>query len=59
MPQSGILEVELFDLWGLDFMGPFSSSRGNKYILVAVEYVSKWAEAIACQANDGNTVIRL
>ena len=58
MPQSGILEVELFDLWGLDFMGPFPSSRGNKYILVAVEYVSKWAEAIACQANDGNTVIR-
>ncbi|KAI9078484.1 hypothetical protein K1719_039580 [Acacia pycnantha] len=34
MPQSGILEVELFDVWGMDFMGPFPSSRGNKYILV-------------------------
>nr|GEY55081.1 reverse transcriptase domain-containing protein [Tanacetum cinerariifolium] len=30
---------------GIDFMGPFPSSRGNKYILVAVDYLSKWMEA--------------
>nr|GEY76068.1 reverse transcriptase domain-containing protein [Tanacetum cinerariifolium] len=33
------------NVWGIDFMGPFSSSRGNKYILVAVNYLSKWVEA--------------
>ena len=42
MPQTGILEVELFDVWGIDFMGPFPTSCGMKYILVAVDYVSKW-----------------
>jgi len=47
MPQNSILEVEIFDVWGIDFMGPFPSSYGNKYILVAVDYVSKWVEAIA------------
>ncbi|GJU22186.1 reverse transcriptase domain-containing protein [Tanacetum coccineum] len=38
---------EIFDIWGIDFMGPFPSSRGNKYILVAVDYLSKWVEAKA------------
>jgi len=41
MPQNPILEVDIFDVWGIDFMGPFPSSYGNKYILVAVDYVSK------------------
>ena len=41
MPQQGVLEIKLFDVWGLDFMGPFPSSFGNAYILLAVEYVSK------------------
>ena len=41
MPLKGILEVELFDVWDIDFMGPFSSSLGYKYILVMVDYVSK------------------
>ncbi|GJS84792.1 reverse transcriptase domain-containing protein [Tanacetum coccineum] len=43
MPQNAIQVCEIFDLWGIDFMGPFPSSRGNKYILVAVDYLSKWA----------------
>ncbi|GJZ62316.1 putative ribonuclease H-like domain-containing protein [Tanacetum coccineum] len=43
---------EVFDVWGLDFMGPFPQSRGNKYILVAVNYVSKWVEAQALPMND-------
>ncbi|KAJ9535698.1 hypothetical protein OSB04_un001150 [Centaurea solstitialis] len=47
MPLNYILEVELFDVWGIDFMGPFPSSYSNRYILVAVDYVSKWVEAIA------------
>ncbi|GKA13091.1 putative nucleotidyltransferase, ribonuclease H [Tanacetum coccineum] len=45
MPQNNIQVCEVFDIWGLDFMGPFPDSRGNKYILVAVDYVSKWVEA--------------
>ncbi|GJQ95865.1 reverse transcriptase domain-containing protein, partial [Tanacetum coccineum] len=41
MPLTNILVSEVFDIWGIDFMGPFPSSRKNKYILVAVDYVSK------------------
>ncbi|XP_015159679.1 uncharacterized protein [Solanum tuberosum] len=51
-----ILEVELFDVWGVDFMGPFVSFYGKKYILVAVVYVSKWIEAVALPENDGKNV---
>ena len=52
MPQKGILEVEVFDVWGIDFMGPFPSSFGNKYILVVVDYISKWIEVVASPTND-------
>ncbi|GKA98901.1 reverse transcriptase domain-containing protein [Tanacetum coccineum] len=41
MPQNAIQVCEIFDVWGIDFMGPFPSSRGNKYILMAVDYFSK------------------
>ena len=58
MPQQGILEIELFDVWGLDFIGPFPSSLGNTYILLAIEYVSKWIEAVVTVKDDGQTVIR-
>ena len=40
---------------GIGFMGPFPPSFGNLYILLAVDYVSKWVEAIACPKNDANT----
>ncbi|GJS09145.1 reverse transcriptase domain-containing protein, partial [Tanacetum coccineum] len=45
MPQNSIQVCEIFDVWGINFMGQFSSSRGNKYILMAVDYLSKWVEA--------------
>ena len=38
-------------------MGPFLPSCGNQYILLGVDYVSKWVEAIACPRNDSNTVV--
>ncbi|GJS20896.1 reverse transcriptase domain-containing protein [Tanacetum coccineum] len=43
---------------GIDFMGPFPSSRGNKYILVAVDYLSKWVEAKALPTNDARVVCK-
>ena len=58
MPLTNILEVELFDVWGIDFMGPFPPSFGNLYILVAVDYVSKWVEASAFPTNDSKVVIK-
>ena len=58
MPLQGILVVQIFYVWGIDFMGPFPSSFGNMYILLAVDYVSKWMEAIACPRNDVITVVR-
>ncbi|GJR57476.1 reverse transcriptase domain-containing protein [Tanacetum coccineum] len=47
MPQNLIQICEIFDVWGIEFIGSFSSSWGNKYILVVVDYVSKWVEAKA------------
>ncbi|CAM8914223.1 unnamed protein product [Rhodiola kirilowii] len=59
MPQQGILEVEIFDVWGIDYMGPFPSSFGNQFILIAVDYVSKWVEAVAAPTCDAKTVSKL
>ena len=50
--------VELFDVWGIDFMGPFPNYFGNTFILVAVDYVSKWVEAVALPTNDARVVIK-
>ncbi|KAL1207547.1 putative mitochondrial protein [Cardamine amara subsp. amara] len=60
MPQNPILEVEVFDVWGIEFMGPFHPpSHGNNYILVAVDYVSKWIKAIVCPTNDDMVVMKM
>ncbi|GJR22105.1 reverse transcriptase domain-containing protein [Tanacetum coccineum] len=58
MPQNAIQVCEIFDVWGIDFMGPFPSSRGNKYILVAIDYLSKWVEAKALPTNDARVVVK-
>nr|GEZ37778.1 reverse transcriptase domain-containing protein [Tanacetum cinerariifolium] len=56
MPQNSIQVCEIFDVWGIEFMGPFPSSRGNKYILVTVDYLSKWVKAKAFLTNDSRVV---
>ncbi|GJY59794.1 reverse transcriptase domain-containing protein [Tanacetum coccineum] len=58
IPLTNIIVSEVFDIWGIDFMGPFPSSRNNKYILVAVDYVSEWVEAEALPTNDAQVVVK-
>nr|GEX04380.1 hypothetical protein [Tanacetum cinerariifolium] len=58
MPQKYIQVCEIFDVWGIDFMGPFPSSRGNKNILVAVDYLSKWVEGKTLPTNDARVVCK-
>ena len=41
----------------IGFMGPFPPLFGNLYILLVMDYVSKWGEAIACLINDANTIV--
>jgi hypothetical protein len=58
MSLNPILIVKIFYVWGIHFMGPFPNSYGNLYILVAVDYVSKWVEAVACKINDHKVVVQ-
>ena len=58
IPLNNILEVELFDVWGIEFMGPFLSNFGNQYILLVVNYVSKWVEAGVLPTIDAKVVTR-
>ena len=59
MPMNYTLVIEPFDCWGFDFMGPFPSSEGNTHILVAVDYVTKWVEAIPTKSADGETSLKM
>nr|GEU50432.1 reverse transcriptase domain-containing protein [Tanacetum cinerariifolium] len=59
MPQNSIQVCKIFDVWDINFMGPFSSSQGNKYILVAIDYLSKWVEAKALPTNDVRVVCKV
>ena len=56
MPLTPIIEI--FDCWGIDFMGPFPPSCGYLYILLSVDYVSKWVEAIPTRTNDHKFVLK-
>ena len=58
MPLTSILQVEIFNMWGINFMGPFLIFFGNQFILVAVDYVSKWVEAVPTRMNDNQVVIK-
>jgi hypothetical protein len=48
MPLTLNLQIDIFNVWRIDFMGPFLNSEGCEYILVAVDYVSNWVEALPC-----------
>jgi hypothetical protein len=59
MPLTNSLHIELFDVWGIDYMGPFPKSKNYEYILVAVDYVSKWVEAMPCRAADAKNSMKI
>ena len=52
MPLTNNLQIELSDVWGTDYMGLFPKLKNCEYILVAVDYVSKWVEAMPCRVAD-------
>jgi hypothetical protein len=52
MPLTSNLRIDIFDVWGIDFMGPFPNSEDCEYILVAINYVSKCVEALPYRATD-------
>ncbi|XP_062112458.1 uncharacterized protein LOC133823609 [Humulus lupulus] len=57
MPQTPIHIIEIFDVWGIDFMGPFPSSCSFEYIVLVVDCVSKWVEAKATKVDNSKTVV--
>jgi hypothetical protein len=59
MPLTNNLQIKFFDVWGIDYMGPFPKSKQCEYILVAVDYISKWVKALPCRAADSNHAKRM
>lgn len=57
MSLTTILTIEVFDCWSIDFIRLFLISKGYSYVLVVVDYVSKWMEVGTCRNNDRQTVI--
>ena len=58
MPLTPILIIEIFYCWGIAFMGPFPPSCGYLYILLSIDYVSRWVEAIPTRTNDHKVVLK-
>ena len=58
MPLNPIIVVDTFDVWGINFMGPFPNLFGHEYILLCVDYVSKWIEAIPARTNESRVVVK-
>ena len=58
IPLNPILVADLFHVWGIDFMGPFPMSFRYSYILVGVDYMSRWVKAISCKSNDHRIVLK-
>ncbi|XP_062230145.1 uncharacterized protein LOC133927758 [Phragmites australis] len=59
MPLNYNLQLDLFDVWGIDYIGPFENFHGYEYIMVAVDYVSKWVEAIPCKNATSKETMKL
>jgi len=58
MSLNPIIVVEIFYRWVIDFMELFPSSFGNEYLLLTVDYVSNWVEAIPTRTNAAKVVVK-
>jgi len=58
MPLNPIIIVEIFDVWRIDFMRPFPCSFGNECILLTVDYVSKWVEAVPTRTTEARVAVK-
>lgn len=59
MPLQPQIVVEPFDKWGIDFVGPIEPlSEGKSFILVCIDYVTKWAEAKPMNHPHDNNVAK-
>jgi len=58
MPLNPILKVDFFDIWDIGFMSPFPNLFEHQYILIAMDYVSKWVETIPSKTNDNKVVVK-
>lgn len=52
IPQQPMMFCEVFEVWGIKFMGPFSPYFGYTYILLDVDYLLRWVEAIPTRKGD-------
>ena len=54
LPLHPTLPISPLEKWGIDYIGPIApmSTKRNQYIIIAVEYLTKWAEAKAIKAAD-------
>ncbi|XP_070029572.1 uncharacterized protein [Nicotiana sylvestris] len=55
MPLTTILEIDICDVWGIDFVGLFVRFCRNTYILIAVDYASKWFDVVAFPNNEARS----
>mgnify|MGYP000167336717 FL=1 len=54
MLHQPVLPLEPFQKWGQDFVGsfkPVAAQTGNKYIIVAIDYCTKWVDSKALGDN--------
>ena len=58
MPLNPIIILEIFYVWGIDFIGPFSSSFRNEYILLVVDYMSKWVEPVSTRTTEARVIVK-